>query len=77
MSNRPSLLVRIVKGFLMFWWDFLVGDTPELFFATVVIIGVTVLLGKLAHVSHLAVVVLPVLVIGALFISVRRTWPKR
>jgi len=54
-----------------------VGDTPELFVATVVIIGVTVLLGKVAHVSHLAVVVLPVLVIGALFISVRRTWPKR
>lgn len=77
MSNRPSLLVRIVKGFLMFWWDFLVGDTPELFVATLVIIGVTVLASKVLHVASVATVLLPVLVIAALAITVRRTWPKR
>ena len=73
MSNRPSLLVRIVKGFLMFWWDFLVGDTPELFVATLVIIGVTVLASKVLHVASVATVLLPVLVIAALAICLLYT----
>ena len=46
MSERPPIVVRLVKGFGRFWWDFLVGDTPELFVAVVVIIGVIALLER-------------------------------
>ena len=29
-----KLLARGARAFAWFWWDFLIGDTPELFFAT-------------------------------------------
>ena len=47
MSNQQSsLAARLLKGFAMFWWDFLVGDTPELFIAAVVSIAVVALLAS-------------------------------
>jgi hypothetical protein len=60
-----------VRAFGRFWWDFLVGDTPELFVATVLILGVTVVLAKLVSTTA-AWVVMPVLVVSALVTSVRR-----
>lgn len=73
MNQKQSpLVVRLVKGFGMFWWDFLVGDTPELFVAALVIIGVVALLRIVLQVNGLAVAVLPLLAIFALGISVRR-----
>jgi hypothetical protein len=72
VNPRPSLPIRLVKGFAMFWWDFLVGDTPELFIAVLVIIGVVSLLSVVGHFNAVAVVVLPLLAISALAISVRR-----
>ena len=71
--NKPSSLpVRLARGFAMFWWDFLVGDTPELFVAVIVIIGVVALLSVAGHFNTAAVIVLPLLAISALAISVRR-----
>ncbi|HWE68444.1 MAG TPA: hypothetical protein VG298_17525 [Acidimicrobiales bacterium] len=55
-----NALRRATRAFGHFWWDFLVGDTPELFFATVVIV-VTALL--LRHQRAVAVVLLPVMAI--------------
>jgi hypothetical protein len=72
MKERPSLIVRLLKGFAMFWWDFLVGDTPELFIAALVIIGAVALLSEAWHANGVAIVVLPVLAIAALTLSVRR-----
>jgi hypothetical protein len=72
-----SILLKWLKGFGKFWWDFLVGDTPELFVSTIAIIVVTVLLGRGLHNSHVATVVLPVLVVASLVWSVRKSWPKR
>jgi hypothetical protein len=73
MSSKPSSLpVRLVKGFAMFWWDFLVGDTPEIFVAVLAIIGVVALLSLVGHFNGAGVVALPVLAIGALTLSVRR-----
>ena len=46
MRDQPSVVTRLVKGFGRFWWDFLVGDTPELFIAALVIIAVTALLSE-------------------------------
>jgi hypothetical protein len=69
---RRALPVRLLRGFGMFWWDFLVGDTPELFVAALVIIGVVTLLSVVGHFNAAAVIVLPLLAIGALTISLRR-----
>jgi hypothetical protein len=77
MNKLGAQLIRLCKGFGMFWWDFLVGDTPELFVATVVVVGVTAVLGHVWHARVAATVVLPVLVISALVISVRRSLPKK
>lgn len=70
-SQRP-LAVRIVKGFAMFWWDFLVGDTPELFVAALLIIAVVALLRIVWQLNALAAAALPLLAILALGVSVRR-----
>lgn len=72
MKSDQPLVIRLLKGFGLFWWDFLIGDTPELFVAVLVIIGVVALLSKAWHVNTVAVVVLPVLAIVALTISVKR-----
>lgn len=72
MKNTSSWPVRIIKGFGMFWWDFLVGDTPELFLAALAILGIVALLSLSAHANTVAVVVLPVLVIASLGLSVFR-----
>ena len=50
----------MVVGFARFWWDFLVGDTPELFVAAVVILGVVAVIRLGAHENALAVAALGV-----------------
>ncbi len=69
---KDSWLVRSVKGFFMFWWDFLVGDTPEIFVAVVVIIGVVALLSVRGHFNAASATVLPVFAVAALGASVWR-----
>jgi hypothetical protein len=63
--------VRWLKAFGRFWWDFLIGDTPELFVATLVILGVTAVLAKTVSTTA-AWVTMPILVTGALSVSVWR-----
>jgi hypothetical protein len=72
MKDRSSWPVRMARGFAMFWWDFLVGDTPELFVAALIIVGVVAFASVVAHENALAVVLLPILVIVALGLSVVR-----
>jgi hypothetical protein len=60
---------RGARAFGHFWWDFLVGDTPELFFATAALVVAAFLL---RHHHLVAVVVLPLLVIVSLIASVLR-----
>lgn len=69
---KDSWFVRGVKGFGMFWWDFLIGDTPEIFVAVVVIIGVVALLSLDGHFNAAAVALLPLLAVFALGASVWR-----
>ena len=72
-GERPRPLVwRLVRGFAMFWWDFLIGDTPELFIAALVTIGFVAVLSHLWHLNGVAVIALPVLATTALVLSVRR-----
>ncbi|MDE3082661.1 MAG: hypothetical protein KGJ39_04500 [Acidobacteriota bacterium] len=67
-----ALLVRVLKGFGRFWWDFLVGDTPEIFVASVVTIGLVALVSDVATWHRAGVIILPVLVTITLVASVRR-----
>lgn len=55
--------IRAVRGFLHFWWDFLVGDTPELFVGTLLIVGVLELLQHAAAPMIVEVVMVPLLVL--------------
>jgi hypothetical protein len=72
MSERSPIVVRLVKGFGRFWWDFLVGDTPELFVAVVVIVGVTAILSEVGHLNVASIIVLPLAVLMALRWSLGR-----
>jgi hypothetical protein len=67
-----SWAARLVRGFARFWWDFLVGDTPELFVAALVILGVIALTRLVGHQNALAVAELPVLTAVALALSLAR-----
>jgi hypothetical protein len=58
-----------VRAFGRFWWEFLVGDTPELLFATAVIVGAAFAL-RSYHVA--AIVALPALAAAALVASAFR-----
>jgi hypothetical protein len=72
MNRTASWLARVAKAFGMFWWDFLVGDTPEITVVVLLIRGVVALASEVGHLNVLAYVALPVLAIAALTISVAR-----
>lgn len=60
---------RLLRAFGRFWWDFLVGDTPELALATGGVVAVAFLL---AGTRWLGAIVLPLLAAGFLLLSVLR-----
>lgn len=60
---------RPLVAFGRFWWDFLIGDTPELFVA---VVGIVVLALALRHDRVAAVVVLPIVAIATLVTSTYR-----
>jgi hypothetical protein len=72
MSDTSSLPVRLLKGFGRFWWDFLVGDTPEITVAVLVILGAVALVVHVVHVNVLAYVALPLLVIVTFAVTLYR-----
>lgn len=66
-SRRP-LPIRLVVGFGRFWWDFLVGDTPELFLGMVVVLGMSLALVELGGRAY-AWIVLPLAVVDVVAMS--------
>jgi hypothetical protein len=76
-GQSQSLARRWLLAFGRFWWDFLVGDTPELLIGTLIILGVVALLVKGASLNAAAVVAFPVMVALLLGVSVYRARPKR
>jgi len=80
-DERPdttgSVAARWLAAFGRFWWDFLIGDTPELFVGTVAVIGVLAVLCLRPGLRTLAAVLAPVLVAGVLTASVRRVARRR
>ncbi len=64
--------VRWLVAFARFWWEFLIGDTPEIFVGAVVVVGVVALVCGLAGLHAAGAVLLPVLVGVVLTVSVWR-----
>jgi hypothetical protein len=72
VKSAGAWTLRLLRGFGRFWWDFLVGDTPEIFVAALVVLGVVALISLVGHLNTLAVVALPLLAILTLGLSVLR-----
>ena len=75
-DGRPdyteSVTVRWLAAFGRFWWDFLIGDTPELFVGAVAVIGVLAVMCLRPGLRTAAALLAPVLVAGVLTASVWR-----
>ena len=72
MQGEKPLIERWLVAFGKFWWDFLVGDTPELLIGVLVAMGVVALLVRAASLNSVAVVSFPALVIVLLAASLSR-----
>lgn len=67
----------MVVGFGHFWWEFLVGDTPELFVGAVLAICLVALVCRDPALRTVAAALLPVLIAGLLGASVWKASRKR
>jgi hypothetical protein len=64
-----AAISKALKVFGHFWWDFLIGDTPEFALATLIIIGLALLL---RHHRLVATLLLPGLTAAFLLASTYR-----
>ena len=71
-ESSVSPVRRYVSAFGRFWWEFLVGDTPELLIGAVVVVAVVALLAHNGAARVVTVGATPVLVIAMLGTSIRR-----
>ena len=77
MRDARRATRRWIAAFGHFWWEFLIGDTPELFVGAVVTIGLVAVLCLRPGLRTVAAVVAPLLVAGVLSLSVRRAARRR
>jgi len=75
-AARPRLLMRWLTAFGRFWWDFLVGDTPELLIGVLIALGVVALLVKGPSLNAAGVAAFPVIVAVMLGLSVYAPGPS-
>jgi len=67
--NAVHAVTRGLRAFGLFWWDFLVGDTPELALAVGAIVGLAFLLDGQRIVGA---ILLPLVAAVFLFVSTYR-----
>ena len=60
---------RLLVAFGSFWWEFLIGENPDAFFGTLVVIGAALLL---RHDRAAAIIVVPLLTLTILVASAYR-----
>jgi ABC-type spermidine/putrescine transport system permease subunit I len=65
--------VDALRSFGKFWWDFLVGDTPEIFVGALIVIGVALALRHDHAAAITLTVVLTVALLAATVYRGRRT----
>ena len=61
---------RAAGAFGRFWWEFLIGDTPELFVGAVAVVAVVAVICLWPGLRTVATFVAPVLVAAVLTVSV-------
>jgi hypothetical protein len=79
-STQPagrSWVGRAVRAFGRFWWEFLVGDTPELFVGVLVILGLVALVCRDPALRTVAAALLPLTVLALLSVSIWRAVRNR
>jgi hypothetical protein len=79
-STRPSAAswpLRAIGAFGRFWWEFLVGETPELFVGVLVILGLVALVCRDPALRTVASVLLPLAVMVVLSLSIWRAARNR
>ena len=64
-----AAIARAARAFGRFWWDFLVGDTPEVFVGILVVIGLAV---ALRHDRVAAVAAVPSCTVALLALTTYR-----
>jgi len=69
-DGARAAVTRTLAAFGRFWWEFLIGDTPELFVGSVAIVGTVALLCLEHSARTWAGLVLVLLVIALLVASV-------
>ncbi len=75
-AARPAVR-RWLAVFGHFWWEFLIGDTPELFVGAVAVVGLVAVLCLWPGLRTLAAFLAPVLVALVLAASVARAARRR
>ncbi len=60
---------RYLKGFGRFWWDFFIGDTPEI---AVGVLLIVLMVSVLAKFELVATIAMPASVVGLLLVSLQR-----
>ena len=65
-----TAVARVLRAFGHFWWDFLIGDTPELALATGAIVGLAFLLAGGTWI--VGAILLPLVAAAFLFLSTYR-----
>jgi hypothetical protein len=76
-EDRRPRARRLLAGFGRFWWEFLVGDTPELFVGAAVAVGLVGVICLDHSRRTAAAVLLPVLVVAVLGASVWKAARRR
>jgi hypothetical protein len=74
---EQSVAMRWLTAFGRFWWEFLIGDTPELFVGVVAVVGVLALLSLNPGLRTATALLAPVLVAGVLTASIWRAVRNR
>lgn len=64
-----AAITRYAGAFGRFWWEFLVGDTPEIFLGTLAVIAAALLL---RHERAVGFVAVPLVALGVLVASTLR-----
>ena len=69
MATLMATLGRWLSSFGRFWWEFLIGENPDAFIGTLLVIAVAL---GLRHERAAATVVIPVLTLACLLLSTYR-----
>jgi hypothetical protein len=72
VAPRQSLARRYLTAFGRFWWDFLVGDTPELLIGAIIVVSIGALFAHHGVARVITVGAMPVLIVALLATSVLR-----